>query len=209
MRWLRYLILLPVVAVLNCTVPQPVVPSTPFLYDSIVFDIAYVDSLAEPRRASLDLFRHVMDEQRLCGRQNVTFTVRRGSSLSETLIWNVDMLQTYQMLNRGRPSSSSDISDMAVFVSYVHGTFLPPSTPGRTVCGYTYGAASYSALVDHYDRGNQETALLLHELGHVMNLPGGDHCESTKCVMYEFVRNDDARFCASCLERIDLLRQSR
>lgn len=209
MRCLRYLILLPVVAVLNCTVPPTAVPEAPFLYDSIVFDIAYVDSAAEPRRESLELFRSAMAEQRICDRQSVAFDIRRGPVLSENVVWSVAMLQTYQLLNHGRPSTSSSISDMEVFVSYVHGDFLPPPNPGRIVCGYTYCAAAYSAMVDRYDRNRQEAALLLHELGHVMNLPGDDHCESSKCVMYEFVRTDDARFCASCLERIDQLRRSR
>lgn len=208
MRVWRYLVLASTVAMLNCA-SMPVPPaSPPFLYDSIDFDIAYVES-ARPQQRALNLFRLVLDEQRICDDRSVSFSVRPAARMSTNLIWNVPMLMAFQSLNNGRPSHYSDTDDIRVFVAFVHGAFLPPPHPDRVVCGYAYGNTAFAALVDHYNRDAEEVALLLHEFGHVLDIPEDVHCPDSTCVMYEFVRRDGARFCAKCLDRIEQLRQGR
>lgn len=193
-----------IVTLLHCAPAQVSPAPVPYLYNSINFDIAYVGTAA-PRTEALERFRQALNAQRIAGA--VTFSVRKTSTMHLNRVWNVPTLIGFEQIARGRSSPTRRTSDLNVFVAYVPGKFLPAPKPNYRVCGYAYGVTSFVVLTEQFMRPMQETALLLHEFGHIIDPPGEDHCPNDECALYEYVRLNGALYCAACLDRIDRLRE--
>lgn len=206
MRYLRYAIAAVTCSALSCaTAKLNPDESVSYLYHSISFDIAYVGT-AEPDHGALDKFREALAYERICSVSSTHFSFRRAELMDTMRVWDISIASSFECVNRGKSSPTSRCEDLSVFVAYVPGTWLPPTEPGYVTCGYTYKAASFIVLVDSFDRSKEEVALLLHEFGHILDLDGELHCSNENCLMFKHVRQNGARYCPECRERINKLR---
>ena len=170
------------------------------VYKSLVVEIDYMKGY-KPRQRTLDNLRNFL-ETYLNKPKGITIVLHEIPSTTSDSLSMIDVAAV-ETRNRNRFVQQDKTSIYILFTDGVHpgGQILGMAYQNTSAVVYGRAIRKYSSLAGRLTREELETAVLLHEIGHLIGLVNKgtesqsnhvdpsfhDHCTNKKCLMYHSV----------------------
>jgi hypothetical protein len=207
-QWLALIL----ISLLGCCTPISIESNQlPSLYNTIIFDIAAVNT-GTPDPAALQFMKNRIIEEGIAHR--VIFKQREnvGNALP---IWGYGDVTNFEKVNRVLYDKNPKDKILIIFISYLNGIYLQGDT--ANIAGLQYDTTSFAVFRDLTDN-EWEGVVLMHELGHLLGIARREnrtsepvnpdrpnHCNNENCTMYWRAGSQRNRFCETCLKEIQTL----
>lgn len=206
-------IFLSILLMVGCAAtPDLLFQNKKFLYDKIVLDIVSAKG-SEPDSDSLAYFEEKLNHYHLCKKLIIN---QRTVNFDKDISLDKSSLSTFESSNRTL-KNSEDNGRLNLFVSFLPGPFYKDKDKSQELAGIQYGPTSISIFKDSLY--GCESAVLLHEFGHILliaddmhspdrkptNPSRPNHCNNPKCIMYWRVSDDMIDFDFDCRKELAAL----
>lgn len=206
---IRILLILLISLCLNCASSPEISTTTPYVYDSVTFEICAIGSASLPDPDSLKFLASKLNEHKICQLSAISFLSHNTSDPLSFPVWSTPALNTVEIRNRKIRDPNPKDKNIFIFVMYVSGDYVSPTL--TNLSGLQWGTTI--AIFEDRMSDIYEGSTLLHEFGHSMGLtrertesPANPdrprHCNDSSCVMYWIITRRDADFDSECIKEI-------
>lgn len=165
-----------------------------FLYNNVILEFSSL-LINDLDTEDINFIRDNLENYRICDKDNLRMEFNEVTIIPD-LVWTYEDLINFE--NEFRRIREIPDDTLYIFIMSVSGEYISTNSSNKdSVCGINYKENSISIFPDQLEEHNKG-ALVLHEIGHILNL---DHCDNSNCLMFPYLSTNN-NLQSNCLQKI-------